>query len=156
MAYKTNLQYFGDNMFAIPLEGNEPKTHTVKSMFELVKPLDNILHVLLIIICSGDYLKSDEVTIDDSSRASLYRLLMPIYQHELEKKKNARKEGIEKAKGEGAYKGRSKKKIDYLLLNELIEEYHANLISFDEVASRLNISRSTLFRRLREKKLKKP
>lgn len=59
------------------------------------------------------------------------------------------REGIAIAKEKGKYKGKPKMKINKNKFNDLYEEVQKGYITKVEMAEKLNISRSTLYRRLR-------
>ncbi len=149
---RTKTQYSGDNLFVIPFETNETVVYEKHSMYDLVKRADNINKALLSVICAGDYLHADDITIDDSTRASYYRLLLPIYTREYEARKRAQRKGIEKAKEDNVYKGRKKIKMDSLLLINTMEDYVNKKITLEEALTKLKISRATFFRRLKDRK----
>ena len=149
---KTNKRYSGDRLFVIPFEGNDIVKYETKSMYDLVKRSDSLIKKLLEIICNGDFLYTDEITIDNKTRLQYYRLLMPMYVRDYESKKNVKRRGIEKAKEKKVYKGRKQIKIDPLLFNKVANEYVNGKISADQASRMLKISRATFFRRLRERK----
>ena len=61
------------------------------------------------------------------------------------------KEGIAIAKEQGKFKGGQVKKIDDTLFNSLLEQYNTRAISKKEFAEKLNISRPTLDKLLKER-----
>ena len=146
---RTNKRYSGDRFFVMPFDGKDSRIYHEKSMYDLVKRSDNIHKKLLQIICFGDYLYADDITIDDISRLHYYRVLMPIYTREYERRKVQRTIGIAKAKERGAYKGRMQIKIDPLLFDRVASDYLHGKISAEEVTEILKISKSTFFRRLK-------
>ena len=146
---RTNKRYSGDRFFVMPFDGHNTMYYRPRSMYDLVKRSDNINKKLLQIICFGDYLYADDITIDDISRPHYYRVLMPIYIREFERKKMQRAIGIARAKEQNAYKGRAQIKIDPLLFNKVANDYLHGKISADQAAAILKISKSTFFRRLR-------
>ncbi len=148
---RTKTKYSGDNLFVISYEGNEIATYRKHSMYELVKRSDNINKALLSVICAGDYLYTNDISIDDNTRANYYRLLMPIYMREYNSKRNAQQRGIEIAKAHNVYKGRKKTKIDPLLLEKVLSNYESKNITVEEATAQLGISKATFFRRLKEK-----
>ena len=121
-------------------------------MYDLVKRSDNIIKTLLSLICAGDYLYAEDVTIDDSKRAICYRLLMPIYTREYNSRRSAQQRGIENAKAHNVYKGRKKTNIDLFLLERVLSDYTSKKATAEEAARRLGISKATFFRRLKENK----
>ncbi|MBE6696859.1 MAG: hypothetical protein E7587_10475 [Ruminococcaceae bacterium] len=149
---RTNKRYSGDKFFVLPFDGNDTVRYEKQSMYDLVKRSDNIHRKLLEIICFGDYLYTSDIVIDDISRPHYYQILMQIYMHEYDKKKAYKRIGIGKAKDRNAYKGRTKIKIDPLLFDRMANDYLQGKLSADQASSKLKISRSTFFRRLRERK----
>ncbi|MBO5068139.1 MAG: hypothetical protein J6C62_07045 [Clostridia bacterium] len=149
---KTNKRYSGDRFFVMPFDGKDAVTYKERSMYDLVRRSDSLNKKLLEIICFGDYLYADDIIIDDKSRLYYYRLLMPMYIREFERKKRLRMCGIEKAKEQNVYKGRGQIKIDPLLFDRVANDYLHGKISADQASLILKISRATFFRRLRERK----
>ena len=149
---KTNKRYSGDRFFVMPFDGKDAVSYKERSMYDLVRRSDSLNKKLLEIICFGDYLYTDEIIIDDKSRLYYYRLLMPMYIREFERKKRLRMRGIEKAKEQNVYKGRGQIKIDPLLFDRVANDYLHGKISADQASLILKISRATFFRRLRERK----
>ena len=148
---RTNKRYSGDRFFVMPFDGQDSVIYREKSMYDLVKRSDNIHKKLLQIICFGDYLYAEDITIDDISRLHYYRVLMPIYTREYECRKVRRNIGVARAKERGAYKGRTPIKIDPLFFDRVANDYLHGKISADQAATTLGISKSTFFRRLRER-----
>lgn len=148
---KTDTQYFGDSMYVRErsLEDDCQKI-IAKSMFHLVKRSDSIHKKLLEIICRGQSLECDEITINDYNRKDYYRLLMPIYIKEYERRKEKINRGIALAKENHAYKGRKKIEREQSYILQIIEQYRQNKITAEEASKELRISRSTFFRRLKE------
>ena len=145
---RTDMKYFGDNFYVIRKENNN-QTIKVNSMFDLVKRFDSIHKELLKIICLGQNLDCNEITINDENRKYYYDLLMPIYIKQYNYKINQINQGINKAKDNNIYKGRKRILIDPLLFEQIIKDYKDNKISIEEVIKTLNISKSTFFRRLK-------
>ncbi|MBO5240272.1 MAG: hypothetical protein J6B56_02480 [Clostridia bacterium] len=149
---KTNKRYSGDRFFVIPFEGKDAAVYKERSMYDLVKRSDSLHKKLLEIICFGDYLYAEDIVIDDKSRLYYYRLLMPMYIRDFERKKRLRMRGIEKAKEQNVYKGRGQIKIDPLLFDRVATDYLHGKISANQASLILKISRATFFRRLRERR----
>lgn len=61
-----------------------------------------------------------------------------------------RKEGIERAKGEKKYKGRTPIKVDTLIFDEVADKFEKGIIVELQALESLNMSRSTFYRRMRE------
>ena len=131
---KTNKRYSGDRFFVMPFDGKDAVSYKERSMYDLVKRSDSLNKKLLEIICFGDYLYADDIIIDDKSRLYYYRLLMPMYIREFERKKKLRMRGIEKAKEQNVYKGRGQIKIDPLLFDRVANDYLHGKISADQAS----------------------
>ena len=149
---KTDKRYSGDRFFVMPFDGEDAVSYKERSMYDLVRRSDSLNKKLLEIICFGDYLYADDIIIDDKSRLYYYRLLMPMYIREFERKKRLRMRGIEKAKEQNVYKGRGQIKIDPLLFDRVANDYLHGKISADKASLILKISKATFFRRLKERK----
>lgn len=147
---RTNTRYSGDNFFVKSLDDAETAKIKVKSMYDLVKRSDNIIRKLLEIICYGDCLSCEEISINDATRSLYYKLLMPIYVKDYNTKRKARLDGIERAVRKNAYHGRTEIQTDPLLLDRIIKMYLNNEISADDASLKLGMSRSSFFRRLRK------
>ena len=61
------------------------------------------------------------------------------------------KEGIAIAKEQGKFKGGQVKKIDDTLFNSLLEQYNTRAINKKEFAEKLNVSRPTLDKLLKDR-----
>lgn len=147
---RTNKRYSGDRFFVRPPDDVEVETTKVPSMYDLGCPSNRIIERLLEIICYGDCLYCDEITINDETRAQHYRLLMAMFIRNYNDKRNARLDGIKRAARNNAYHGRTPIDIDPLLFDKIARAYLNRDISVEEATERLGISRSTFFRRLRK------
>ena len=119
-------------------------------MFDLATRFDFTNKALLEIICYGNNLRCNEITITDQNRKDYYDLLMPIYIKEYTLRRNQIMNGINKAKENKVYKGRKKISLDPLLFRKVGQEYLNKNISLQEALNKLKISRSTFIRRLKE------
>ena len=149
---RTNKRYSGDRFFVKLYEGYDYMTHRVQSMYDLVQRFDAIHRKLLEIICAGDCLVSNDLMIDDTNRSQYYRLLMPIYAHEYKRRRNLQMHGIERSKEMDVFKGREQIKVDPLLFSKVANDYIHGRISINQATEILKISRSTFYRRLKERK----
>lgn len=147
----TETRYSGDRLFVRPFDGNDSVEYYRQSMYDLVIKSDDVCRKLLQIICFGDYLYADDVTIDDESRPYYYRILMSMYIHEYERKRAYRNLGIEKAKEMNVYKGRPRIITDSLLFDKIATDYLSGKISWQSACNMLGISRATFYRRLRNR-----
>ena len=79
------------------------------------------------------------------------QILSYVSQKERENIRRRQREGIEIAKTQGKYKGRTKKVVDESLFNDLKQKYNNKIITKKEFAEKLGVSRPTLDALLREK-----
>jgi len=77
-----------------------------------------------------------------------------MLQESLDNKRNKKhhREGVARAKSAGKYTGRKKLSVDPNLFDRIAADFDKKKISEDEALRRLGISRSTFYRRLRERK----
>lgn len=148
---KTDTKYSGDRLYVQEKRNiDSDPIINIDSMFNLVKRSDSINVALLDIICYGIYLNCKEIIIDDNNRKDYYNLLMPIYIKEYTLRRNHIINGIKDAKGKDAYKGRKKIKLDPLLLRKVGQEYLNGNLTLKEALNKLNISKSTFLRRIKD------
>lgn len=145
---RTDRVYSGDDFFV--MRPRKFITWDRPSMYDLVEKSSLLIGKLLDIICFGDYLHTDEIEITDRNRADYYRLLMPMYINAFIRNKNAHAKGINSAKKRGIYKGREAIALDPLEFEQIADAYLNREIGAAAAASRLGVSVSTFFRRLRE------
>ncbi len=143
---RTNKRYSGDRFFV--LFEKESVTINKPSMYNLVSRSNLLIGKLLEIICFGDYLHTKEIDINDKNRGDYYRFLMPIYIEDYEQKKQAIRDGIDRAKTANVYKGRKKKELDPLLFERTANAYIRGELSSTAAAAKLGISKATFLRRL--------
>lgn len=98
---------------------------------------------------------SNKENIDSSTPAGKLMLTMigAIYEFERMNLLERQKEGIEIAKREGKFKGRSVKEIDEDLFSKLYAKYSLREITKKELAEQLKISRPTLDKLIKDKGL---
>lgn len=134
-------------------EGDTVYIHSLDRLGRNTKDLLNIVEDLSE---QGVVLRSlkDNFVFDNSSSG---KLILTIFSAIAEFERNINKErqleGIEIAKKKGKYKGRKKNKVNNKQLAELYSDWEKGYITKDEMARRLNISKSTLYRRLKELEL---
>lgn len=147
---RTETRYSGDR-FYVKRQNDINDIHYLKlnSMFDLTKRLDSLTKALLDIICYGDYLECQEISINDRNRVDYYNLLMPIYIKEYQLRRTKINNGIYIAKENNIYKGRKQISLDPLLFRTVAQEYLDGSIPLSEALYQLKISKSTFFRRLR-------
>lgn len=150
---RTDMKYCGDNFYVERRdENNYNENINLESMFDLTKRSDNIIKALLEIICYGKNLNCKEISINNDNRLDYYKLLMPIYIKDYKLKRDRINKGITEAKLKNTYKGRKQIPLDTLVFREVANNYSNKNITLDEALDKLNISKSTFFRRLNENK----
>ncbi len=97
------------------------------------------------------YDRSEERLLSKEEESTLLKLA--FIQEDLDERnlKDAQKDGIEKAKKEGKYRGRKRQETDMSRLKQTAYAFEKHWITEEEAMKRLNInSRSTFYRRLKE------
>lgn len=114
-----------------------------KDLLDIVEELNN----------KGIHLVSNKENLDTSTPTGKLMLTMigAIATFERENLLERQREGIAIAKKENRYKGGQPKKIDVTLFNSLLEQYNTRAINKKEFAEKLNVSRPTLDKLLKEK-----
>lgn len=124
----------------------------VESFSRLARSTRDLLEIV-------DELKQKNVTfvsqkesIDTDTPQGQFMLTVFAAMAELERSqiRQRQAEGIAIAKREGKYKGRQKKHIDILLFDELYKKWTEGEITQKYMCKKLSISRSTLFRMMKE------
>ena len=98
--------------------------------------------------------ESEDRILSEAENCLLLKLLM--LQESLDNKRNKCRhtEGVTRAKNEGKYTGRKKLSVDPNLFNQIATDFEKKSISEEEALWRLGISRSTFYRRLKERNQK--
>ena len=95
--------------------------------------------------------EKEGLRIDEENRDSVMMVLRQQYYAAKLLERQHRQTGIEKAKRQGAYRGRKKISVDAGRLHRVAELFHAKKISEKQAMERLGIaSRSTFYRRMKE------
>lgn len=131
-------------------EGDELYIHDFSRIARSTKDLLDICETL---DKKGVRLISNKENIDTSNAAGklMLTILGAIYEFERANMLERQREGCEIAKREGKYKGRQAAKIDEKVFVSLLEEYQQRKINKVEFAEKLNISRPTLDKILKER-----
>lgn len=131
----------------------EGDTVYIHSLDRLGRNTSDLLNIVEDLSEQGVILRSlkDDFVFDNSSSG---KLILTIFSAVAEFERNINKErqleGIEVAKEKGLYKGRKPIKVNNTQIIELHSDWKKGYITKDEMARRLNISISTLYRRLNE------
>lgn len=127
---------------------------SIKGLHSIATTSHQLRQYLLQILRSGAKLwdESEDRIISESESSMLMKLLM--LQESLDNKRNKERhsEGVARAKSAGKYTGRKKLSVDPNLFDWIAADFDKKRISEDEALRRLGISRSTFYRRLKERK----
>lgn len=98
---------------------------------------------LIAAICYGNYImKDNHMLVDDNNRAAMLSAFMALYSKE--------KEHVASSQNSGAAKGRRRITVDKEKMDEVIHWFMTNQIGEKEACDLLGMSRSSLYRRMRE------
>lgn len=110
---------------------------------ECTKMLNRLMHYGVRLIAKQEGLQLD---------VERYKEWMPLfskmYELDEQQRKRVQKEGIERAKSEGVYKGRKRKSVDQNLLEEAILRFQKKEIPLNEALKITGLSKSTFYRRM--------
>lgn len=127
---------------------------SIKGLHSVASTSHQLRQYLLQILRSGAQLwdESEDRIITEAESSMLMKLLMLQETLDNKRNKNHHNEGIARAKNEGKYTGRKKLSVDPNLFDRIANDFDKKKISEDEALRRLGISRSTFYRRLKERK----
>lgn len=146
---RTDTVYSGDKLFVERYTECDADIE-IKSLSDLGNRSVNINKRLLDIICSGKNLISQDFIINDSTRGLYYPILIEMFRMEKQYLKTQQSEGVRTSQNEGKYKGRRRKDCGGLKSVEIIRAYYAGQLTAEQAAEKMDVSRSTFFRRARE------
>lgn len=131
----------------------EGDTIYIHSLDRLARNTNDLLNIVEDLNSKGVNLHSlkDSFVFDNSPTGKLMlTVLSAVAEFETNILDERRKEGIAIAKKNGVYKGRKKIKVNQNQLAELLSDWKKGYITKDQIAERLNISRTTLYRRIKD------
>lgn len=139
----TSEQYSGDELFVINKHQKE-----VVSFKDFCGHNTNasLIKKILLNICLGNDITINNQTINDENRKIFYDVLLALYSRSFKTQKESQKEGVEKAKLNGAYKGRKPVKVDTMLFLEMLEKVSNKEINAKEASAKLGISIDKFYR----------
>jgi hypothetical protein len=157
---KTNKSYTGDKLkvkeYPNPSINNNLKKpelydkFVLDNMNQISNSNDDLIKHLLNIITNGASIKINDFFIDDTNRKENYLLFNTLYSRIYKKRKQGQKTGIANAQNKIVYPGRKKMKIDPFTLENIIKGMDSKKITEKQALKILNISRSTLYRRIKK------
>lgn len=129
----------------------EGDTVYIHDFSRLARSTTDLLNIVDILNDKKVHLVSNKENLDTTTPTGKLMLTMiaAISQFERENLLERQREGIKIAKAAGKYKGRKKKKIDKKLFEELLEDYNTRRINKVKFARKLDVSRPTLDRLLK-------
>lgn len=133
----------------------EGDTIYIHDFSRLARSTKDLLDIVELLNKKGVNLVSNKENIDSSTPTGKLMITMigAIAEFERQNLLERQREGIAIAKREGKFKGGQVKKIDDDLFNKTYEEYKSRNINKKEMAGKLNISRPTLDKLLKDKGL---
>lgn len=147
---RTDLRYSGDNFYVRRWQpSDDEQSIAIDELAALGNRSGQQAHQLLQILCMGYNVVTPSFTIDDSTRNTVYHLLISLYKTDRAFTEAHQKAGIARAKAEGKYPGRKPKSINLSEFDSLAKRYFAKSITAKEAAKNLGISPATFHRRLR-------
>lgn len=163
-------KYNIDKWYIEKISGKDTNRPELKAMLDYVRDGDTIyihdfsrlarntkdlLNIVELLQSKGVALVSNKENIDSSTPSGKLMLTMigAIAEFERQNLLERQREGIEIAKREGKFKGGQVKKIDDNLFSKYYAEYKLRRITKKELASKLEISRPTLDKLLKDKGL---
>lgn len=127
----------------------------IHDLSRIARNTKDLLEIVELLQSKGINLFSNKETIDTSTPTGKLMLTMigAIAEFERTNLLDRQREGIAIAKREGKFKGGQVKRIDDNMFNQYYAEYKARTINKSELASKLEISRPTLNKLLKDKGL---
>ena len=127
---------------------------SIKGLHSIASTSHQRRQYLLYILRSGAQIwdESEDRIISEAESSLLLNLLMLQESLDNKRNKNHHNEGVSRAKNEGKYTGRKKLSVDPNLFDRIADDFDKKKITEDEALRRLGISRSTFYRRLKERK----
>lgn len=148
---RTDMTYSGDPMYVKRYIPEEYKVQVdLSEKVNQEKKYLKVVEYMLKEICKGNDLIVDDVCITDENRKQMHAMLMKIYTKSIIEMRERRREGIEKAKKAGKYKGRTPIEIDVVKMDEVFTQFNKRMISEVEAIKKLGVSKSTFYRRLKK------
>lgn len=145
---RTDRTYMGDNFVTKPLEFDNDSGIDNANLYARGASILRMLGMRKPIVIDG-------VAFKDADRPVLLRSHILDYERMDMARRSAIETGQKKAKGEKRYKGRKRSVIPEPLLEDVLHSVAAGLMSKEEAANKLGVSRMTLYRRLKEENSEK-
>lgn len=150
---RTNKEYIGDHLIVCPpseFEKYAGQPFKLEDIVTKAKNTENSLRAILRVICANGELLDQGTLIGDEAIKVLHDCLRPLYERIYRAREKERLAGIQKGAAQGSYKGRRRKPLDTLILEDVIDQYESGRLDADGAAKRLGVAKSTFYRRLKE------
>ena len=144
---RSKKKYSGDNMFVIAYE---EKTSTNINIDELKCNSIDCNRKILSEICKGNNVTINGGTIDDTNRKTFFNILISIYDKSYKQRKIQQEIGINNAKKQAKYKGRTPVRIDRLKLLQMQDDVKKKKITSKIAAEKLGISIHKYYREIKK------
>ena len=106
--------------------------------------------------CGADFVSLREgVDTRNDTEKIFFTVCRALYALDVGKDRPRRRDGIEKAKAEGRYKGRKPIAVDESLFDSVVTLWQGGQITAREAMSRLNLKPNTFYRRIKEREEQK-
>lgn len=125
----------------------------IKNLEQLGKNAAQLSSNILKLIYSGISIRTLDSTwsIEEKDFNALLPIMRAQVLMNMQTKKEAQVKGIEQSKAKGKYKGRKKKEVDFLMLEESYKKFKLGNITIEEAMKMAEIdSKSTYYRRIKE------
>lgn len=145
---RTKRTYMGDNFVTKPLGWDNDTGFDNSNLYAREASILRMLGMRKPIVIDG-------VAFKDADRPALLRSHILDYERMEKARRLAIEAGQKNAKAEKHYKGRKRLVVPAPLLEDVLHSLQAGLLSKEEAAKKLGVSRMTLYRRLKEEEAKK-
>lgn len=150
---RTNRKYIGDNLVVCSPDKFDKyldRAFELEKIIEQSKNTEDAIRTILRVVCADGELLDHGAPLANDAIKALHDTLRLLYERIYGAREKKRLAGVRKAAAQGSYKGRRRKAIDALILEEAIDQYESGYLDADEASRRLGVSKSTFYRRLKE------
>jgi DNA-binding NtrC family response regulator len=145
---RTKRTYMGDDFVTKPLGFDNDPGFDDSNLYAREASILRMLGMRKKIVIDG-------VVFKDADRPALLKSHILDYERMEKARRSAIEAGQKKAKAAKRYKGRKRSVIPEPLFEDVLHSVNAGLISKEEAAKKLGVSRMTLYRRIKQAKPEK-
>ena len=146
---RTEYRYAGDQLYVRrKLESDDVLEVDAGDLSRVGARSSQAIRFLLEQMALGRNVRGDGFRIDEANRVGAHALLRLLYLKEKKHLDGLRGEGVARARAAGGRVGRKPAAIDDIALNDMVERFERGLLTAEDAARGLGISRSTFFRRM--------